>query len=81
MRICDLNTGRSRLIRAAKQLREQWDETRDFWNDQNSRDFARDHLEPISPQINLMLAAIHRLAEVLEQAERECLDENEMSGL
>ncbi len=77
MRICDLHTGRIRLSRAVKDLREQWRETKDYWNDENSRQFERTHLEPLAPQITLMLAALNRLNEVLEQAERDCSDDDE----
>jgi hypothetical protein len=75
MRICDLNTGAIRLTRAAKKLRDQWLATQEHWSDQNQRDFERNHLNPIAPEITLTLAAVQRLAEVLEQAERECSDE------
>jgi hypothetical protein len=75
MRICDLNTGAIRLTRSAKKLRERWLDAKEHWNDQNSRDFAENHLEPLTPEITLTLAAVQRLAEVLAQAERECSEE------
>ena len=77
MRICDLQTGSIRLNRATKLLRDQWDQTSEHWDDANQRDFDQNHLQPLSPQLTLMRAAIHRLAEVLQQAERECSDETE----
>jgi hypothetical protein len=79
MRICDLHSGAIRLTRAAKSLRDQWLDTKDHWNDQNRRDFERNHLEPIAPEITLTLAAIQRLSELLEQAERECSDDDRQS--
>ena len=75
MRICDLHTGAARLTRAAKGLREQWSETTEYWKDQNREDFDANHMQPLAPQITLMLAAIHRLNDVLIQAERELTDE------
>lgn len=75
MKICDLHTGRNRLSRATKELREQWLETKESWNDDNARDFAQQHLEPLGPQVTLMLTAVNRLREVLEKAERECSDD------
>ena len=77
MKICDLHTGRIKLTRATKDLRQQWKDTKEHWHDEISRDFERDHLEPLGPQVTLMLAAINRLNEVLELAERECRDERE----
>ena len=75
MRMCDLNSGAIRLSRGAKRLRDHWLEAKEYWNDQNSRDFEKNHLEPLAPEITLPLAAVQRLAEVLEQAERECSDD------
>ena len=77
MKAWDLQTGVIRLTRAAKQLRDRWSEIKEHWNDQNRRDFERNHLEPLAPEITLTLAAVQRLAEVLEQARRDCVDEQE----
>lgn len=75
MRICDLNTGVMQLTKSAKRLREQWDLTRPFWLDQNAADFERDVLLPLSPHLTMTLAVVNRMAQLLEQAERECWDE------
>lgn len=77
MRICDLSTGTMRLTKAAKALREQWDQTRPLWNDANAADFERDVLHPLTPQINLTLSAIHRMAQLLDKVERDCWDEEQ----
>ena len=77
MRICDMNSGTMRLAKAAKRLREQWESTRPSWTDQNAVDFERDVLQPLSPQITLTLAVVHRMAQLLEQAERECWDDEQ----
>lgn len=74
MRSCDLHTPSIRLTRAAKDLREQWNETSDYWKDKNRDDFDAKHVQPLAPQITLMLAAINALGEVLEKAERELED-------
>lgn len=73
MRICDLQSGRIHITRAAKSLQEQWEATCEHWHDGNQRDFERNHLQPIAPQITLMLSAVHPLS----QAERDCVDEGE----
>jgi len=75
VRICDLHTGVICLSRAAKDLREQWNATADCWQDQNRRDFEEQHLQPLAPRITLMIAAVQRLNEVLEAAERELTDQ------
>jgi hypothetical protein len=77
VRICDLHTGRNRLTRATKQLRDQWSLTSEHWKDTNQESFEQNHLHPIKPQVTLLLAAVHRLSEVLEQAQRDCSEEDE----
>lgn len=74
MRICDLHTGSIRLTRAAKDLREQWNETSDYWKDKNQDDYDAKYIQPLAPQISLLLAAVNSLSEVLERAERELED-------
>lgn len=74
MRICDLSTGSIRLTRAAKDLRDQWNETCDHWKDKNRDDFEAKYVQPLAPQITLLMAAVNSLSEVLERAERELED-------
>ena len=74
MKICDLHTGSIRLTRAAKDLREQWNETSDYWKDKNRDDFDAQHVQPLAPQITLLLAAVNSLSEVVERAEQELED-------
>jgi hypothetical protein len=75
MRICDLTTSATQLQRAHKHLHDRWAATKELWNDPVSRDFEEKHLQPIFPQIQLTLAAIQKLAEILDDAERDCRDE------
>ncbi len=75
MKICDLQTGASQLRKAATRLKEKWEATAEQWNDQSRRDFARDRLDPLLPQMALLLAAVQQFADVLAEAERACRDE------
>ncbi len=74
MRFCDLHTGTNRMSRAAKDLREQWNETCDYWKDKNRDDFEAKYIQPLAPQVSLLMAAVNTLREVLERAERELED-------
>ena len=80
MRMCDLNTGTTRLMRAAKFLREEWAHVKEHWDDGTSQKFEKTILDPIGPEIQLIVASIHRLAEALEDAEQDC-EENRDVGL
>jgi hypothetical protein len=74
MKSCDLLTGLGRLKRSVARLKEQWLETKTHWNDQASRDFEKNFLQGLAPQITLAVAAIHEYAELLEQVEKELED-------
>ncbi len=72
--ICDLNSGVSRLQKSLRQINERWAATKECWNDQVSREFEEEFLQPIVPRIKLTLAAVHAMAELFHDAERECED-------
>lgn len=74
MRVCDLLTGSGRLQRGATDLRDKWREAKEQWSDQSSREFEETYLVPLAPLITQVLAAVRRLADVMEQAEKECSD-------
>jgi hypothetical protein len=75
MRFCDLQSGTIRLTRAAKELREQWNATSEYWKDKNRDDFDVKYIQPLAPQITLLLAAVNSLSEVFDRAERELEDQ------
>jgi hypothetical protein len=72
MRIADLTSGAARLRDAADVLAAKWAETQEFWKDDNSRSLEENQLRPLAGELSSALTAIQRLAEVLDQAQREC---------
>ena len=79
MKICDLATSAGRLNKSLADLKEKWSETKEYWNDSSTREFQEEHLQPLTPQIQLAIAAINRLAEVLVKVERDCEDPDRTS--
>ena len=67
-----LLVGQAKLQDALKQLRIVWRETKTKWDDEASRAFEREHLEPLEPKIRATMIALARLDEVARAAEREC---------
>ena len=72
---CDLITPATRIQRATKRLLDRWRETSAEWDDVVSRKFQERYLDPIIPQMQLTLAAIHELANVLDDAFDQTRDE------
>ena len=75
MKTIDLTSGLAQIQRAAAQLKEQWGEAKSIWNDEASRTFQEEFLQPLLPELQLTVTAIQRLADVLVKAEKECQDE------
>jgi uncharacterized protein YukE len=74
MKICDLQSHVGRLQRETKKLRDQWEQTQQFWQDATARQFEEKYLAPLIPALQLTLAAVHELAESIEHAEQELGD-------
>ncbi|MCA9268930.1 MAG: hypothetical protein KDA41_10695 [Planctomycetales bacterium] len=75
MSLCELTGGAKRLQKATKLLKEQWARTREHWQDQTAAKFEEDHLQPLGERIKLALAAVGRLAEVFDEAEKQLSDQ------
>jgi hypothetical protein len=67
-----LDDAKGKLSYAARKLRLHWEEAQQRWNDSVSRDFDRHYLSPFEPQVAATLQAMTRLAEVLDEVERDC---------
>ena len=72
---CDLVTPATRLQKATKRLQDRWLETSEQWDDVISRKFQEKYLDPITPHMQLTLAALHELMNVLDDAIAETRDE------
>jgi hypothetical protein len=81
MKHCDLITGMGRIQRAAAELKEKWLDTQTHWDDRARRDFEKNHLRTLPSQITMVVAAVHELAEVLEQAEKDLEDPQTLESM
>lgn len=68
----DLSIVASSLNFATKTLFERWDDVQASWDDPVSRGFHKEFLEPLEPQVMLVLKAINRLSQVMGRAYEEC---------
>ncbi len=72
MKRWDLTSGAAKLGAAFDSLKLADAEATNYWDDQNHRDFQETYLTPLAPRMKRAVEAVHRLAEVLSRAEREC---------
>lgn len=74
MSICDLITGAKRLQKSSKILKERWADTREHWRDATAQQFEEQYLRELGEKVQLALAAVDRLSEVLQRAEKDLQD-------
>jgi hypothetical protein len=68
----DLTAGSTRLSLAWETLQRANAAAAAQWNDATNQHFQDQYYRPLEPKVRHALAAIHRLAEILRKAEREC---------
>ena len=67
-----VTVGRAKLKNGLTELLIKWEETRQIWNDQRSRQFEKQFIDPLEPEVRAALAAMDRLNAQITQAERDC---------
>jgi hypothetical protein len=67
-----LSSGSGKLNLALKALLLRWEETQGQWNDPVSQAFDENHYRPLESQLLATLRALDRLAQILDQARKEC---------
>jgi len=77
MRRWDLASGTAKIELSHKSLGASCNDIAESWSDETNRRFVENYVTPVEPRIKVLLDAIHRLAEVLANAERQCRVEEE----
>ncbi len=72
-----VSAGSNRLKQAIRALRDQWLVTEETWSDSVRRRFEERYLAPLEPATQAAVFGIQKLAEVLDQARRDCSDRSE----
>ena len=75
MKPWDLQGGAARIELALRSLVETGAEIGESWDDPTFHHFVAEYVTPLEPRVKDALDAIHRLAEALANAQRECSDE------
>lgn len=68
----NLTTGAARIHEAVDLLQQSWEDTQDFWADQNSAQFEKEHLNPLLTEVSAAMVAINHLSDVIHQIYRAC---------
>lgn len=72
MRPADFYTSAAHIRDAFDELQAAWFEASANWNDQVSRSFCENYLEPLGPIVKLALDSTARIAQLVNQMHQEC---------
>lgn len=67
-----LNPVVRQLQQSMKDLIVEWQSVKGQWRDSASRDFEKQHLEPLEPASRAALTALSQMDEVIGRAKRDC---------
>ena len=67
-----MTAGKNRLMGLTKQLRADWEQTRQYWTDAKSLEFEKRFLEELTAGVNQAVANIDALERVLNEVRSDC---------
>ncbi|HMP82128.1 MAG TPA: hypothetical protein PKA41_05400 [Verrucomicrobiota bacterium] len=67
-----MNAAHNRLMGLTKELREDWEQTKQYWNDARSREFEKRFLEELFAGVNQSIASIDALERILDKLRADC---------
>jgi hypothetical protein len=67
-----MTASKNRLMGLTKELRAEWEQTRQYWNDAKSREFEKRFLEELMAGVNLAVTNIDALERVISQVRSDC---------
>jgi len=69
-----MSTGgsKSRLGGAAKELALKWEDTKNHWRDERSREFERKYLQELFAGMDKTITVIEKLDELLKKVRSDC---------
>lgn len=68
----DLTSSAAQIRDAFDDLLIAWQEASEHWNDNVSRQFCENHLEPLGPLLKLSLDAMARMNHITNSMHRDC---------
>ncbi len=68
----NLSGNKSRLVSATQELMLRWQETRNCWRDDKSREFDEHYMQDLRAQVDKAVTLIEKLDEVLKKVQSDC---------
>jgi len=63
---------KGRLLGVTKELSLKWEETKNYWRDEKSREFEHKYLQELFAGMDKTVAVIEKLDELLKKVRSDC---------
>jgi hypothetical protein len=63
---------KGRLTGASKELALKWEETKNYWRDEKSREFEHKYMQELFVGVDRAVAVIEKLDELLKKVRSDC---------
>ena len=67
-----MNASGTRLEALTRELRLQWQQTRQYWDDNKSREFEQKYLQELFAGVDRTVTVIEQLDKLLARIKRDC---------
>jgi hypothetical protein len=67
-----MSAGQNRLAALTNELRVEWEQTKQYWNDAKSHEFEQRFLSELLPAVNQTLTTIESLERILAKLRQDC---------
>ena len=67
-----MNASGSRLEALTRELRLQWEQTRQYWDDNKSREFEQKYLQELFAGVERTMTVIEQLDKLISRIKRDC---------
>lgn len=67
-----MNATQNRLMALTKELRADWEQTKQYWNDAKSQEFERRFLDELIAGVNQAITNIDSLERTLDKVKTDC---------
>jgi hypothetical protein len=68
----NLSANKNRLVGITRELSLHWDETKNYWNDDKSREFEQKYLEGLFQYVDRAVTVVEKLDEILKKIRSDC---------
>lgn len=67
-----MNACQNRLNALTKELRAEWEQTKQYWNDAKSHEFEKRFLDELNSGVNQTITSLDALERVLSKVRDDC---------